>query len=149
MEEDIEKAVYEACTTPPLLLRDNRPQKIKKRLDLLRKIVARNQLANDVDLLVVKGEYDDQEYPLKSPFTIGRGNDNDLVATAAFASRNHCRLELIENQWILRDLNSTNGVYVNDEKITEHCLRHGDIIAIDTECIIFFSKEPLASTNII
>ena len=141
MEEDIEKAVYEACTTPPLLLRDKTSQKIKKRLNLLRKVVGRNQLANDVDLLLVLGESGDKKYPLKTPFAIGRDEQSDLVLTAVFSSRNHCILERVDSQWVLRDLNSTNGVYVNDKKITQHCLRHGDIIEIDAEHIIFFSKE--------
>ena len=141
MEEDIEKTVYEACTTPPLLLRDNTPQKIKKRLDLLREVVARNRLASDIDQLLVVGEYEDKKYPLKSPFTIGRARSNDLVLAAVYASRNHCVLELVENQWILRDLDSANGVNVNDEKVTQICLRHGDIIEIDDVHLIFFRKS--------
>ena len=141
MDRDIEKAVYEACTTPPLLLRDNTSQKIKNRLNVLRKVLARNELATDVDLLLVIGESGDKKYPLKTPFTIGRGKESDLVLTAAFSSRNHCILERVENQWILKDLNSTNGVYVNDKKVNQHYLRHGDIIDIDSESMIFFSKE--------
>ena len=142
MEDDIEKTVYEAYTTPPLLLDDEAPRIIKKRLEMLREVVSRNQLAIDIDMLVVMGgEFEDKKYPLKNPFTIGRGKDNDLVIAAVCASRHHCILELDEKQWILRDLNSTNGVYVNDEKVTQHYLRHGDIIEIDKECMIFFSSE--------
>ena len=50
---------------------------------------------------------------------IGRGLDCDIVINDAKASRKHCRLTRGESAFILEDLNSKNGTYVNGERITQ------------------------------
>ena len=140
MTRSFENAVYEACLTPPVLLRENPPEAIKRRLDFLTEILDRNQLANDIDWLLVVGLEADQKFKLKSPFSIGRSKRNDLVVGAVYASRNHCVLELNGEHWMLRDLNSSHGVYVNGHRVAQIFLKHGDLIKIDTVSIFFLPK---------
>lgn len=68
------------------------------------------------------------------PFRIGRDADNDLVVTAVGLSRRHAVITLdISTRMRLTDLNSTNGTFVNRERIEGSCLlREGDIIHFGT-----------------
>lgn len=61
---------------------------------------------------------------------IGRNHDNDIVIDNVGVSGNHA--EIIKNgeQYSIYDLNSTNGVYINGEKVTQKELRFGDEIGI-------------------
>ena len=66
------------------------------------------------------------------PFTIGRSTENDAVlAGDEFASARHARVESQRDGiWIL-DLGSTNGTWVNGERMDGRCrLRDGDVVRI-------------------
>jgi pSer/pThr/pTyr-binding forkhead associated (FHA) protein len=54
----------------------------------------------------------------KSVLTIGRENTNDIVIDHPLASRRHARLERDENGYLVRDLESTNGTYVDGDRIS-------------------------------
>ena len=62
--------------------------------------------------------------------TVGRTPDNDVQIDARFISRNHAVILAGPNHTIIEDLNSTNGVAVNQKRITRHTLRDGDSVAI-------------------
>jgi pSer/pThr/pTyr-binding forkhead associated (FHA) protein len=70
------------------------------------------------------------------PLTIGRSEDNAVPLDGdEFASAHHARIEAArDGVWIL-DLNSTNGTWVNGERLDgRHRLRQGDVVQIgDTE----------------
>src|SRR5712691_8772856 len=51
--------------------------------------------------------------------TIGRANDATLVLTDDYASSRHARLFPQDGQWIFEDLGSTNGTYVDRQKVTQ------------------------------
>ncbi|MEV0382961.1 FHA domain-containing protein [Nonomuraea sp. NPDC050643] len=52
------------------------------------------------------------------PITIGRANDATLVVTDDYASSRHARLFPQDGQWIVEDLGSTNGTYLDRSKVT-------------------------------
>ncbi len=62
--------------------------------------------------------------------TVGRTPDNDLQIDAKFISRNHAVIMAGPNHTIIEDLNSTNGVAVNNKRISRHTLRDGDLVSI-------------------
>lgn len=69
---------------------------------------------------------------------IGRGRDCDLPIPAPEASRRHCEIACEGNQFIVRDLGSTNGTFVNGEPLNAaHVLRPGDRIEIGNFAITF------------
>ncbi len=54
----------------------------------------------------------------EAPVTIGRSPDSTLVLTDDYASTHHARLLPHNGQWILEDLGSTNGTYLNHAKVS-------------------------------
>jgi hypothetical protein len=62
--------------------------------------------------------------------TIGRAEESDLQIDAKFISRHHAVILAGPNYTIIEDLNSTNGVLVNNRRVTRHTLKDGDNVAI-------------------
>jgi FHA domain len=54
----------------------------------------------------------------EAPITIGRAEDSTLVITDDYASARHARLVPRDGQWILEDLGSTNGTYLDRSKVS-------------------------------
>jgi tetratricopeptide (TPR) repeat protein len=66
---------------------------------------------------------------LESPkFTIGRGPENSLCLPSSVVSRLHAEVIRLGQDFVLRDLGSTNGSYLNGKRITESMLSDGDQI---------------------
>lgn len=73
----------------------------------------------------------------KSPYRIGRSEENDLSVNDDLSSREHALIEKVSSEqnpqhshYVLRDLGSTNGTFVNHEQISAHLLLDGDMIRI-------------------
>src|SRR5882724_5001692 len=82
-----------------------------------------------VTLQVLAGPYLGQSFTFDQhdTFLIGRSPDAHLyLPNDRFFSRNHCLLEIAPPRCFLRDLGSTNGTYVNDERVRESYLKNGD-----------------------
>jgi pSer/pThr/pTyr-binding forkhead associated (FHA) protein len=63
--------------------------------------------------------------------TIGRAARADLILDVALVSRLHCRLEADEDQVRVIDLESTNGTFVNDERVRQQAtLKSGDTLRV-------------------
>lgn len=63
--------------------------------------------------------------------TMGRAPGVDFVVDAALVSRVHCRLTLSDgNELLLEDLGSTNGTFVNGNKVTRTTLSDGDKLTV-------------------
>ncbi len=74
--------------------------------------------------------------------SIGRGPSNKLsFPDETFISRHHCTITYKKFQYVIKDLNSANGTYVNDIKIKETVLRDGDIIQIGA--LRFLFEDPM------
>jgi serine phosphatase RsbU (regulator of sigma subunit) len=70
----------------------------------------------------------------RSPFTIGRLPENDLVLGETDVSRKHAEIVKDGDRYVLRDLGSTYGTYVNEQKISgDHRLAHGDSIQFGSQ----------------
>lgn len=68
---------------------------------------------------------------LNGVITIGRKEGNNVVLSEPYVSGNHAKIFIKNNEIIIEDLNSTNGVFVNDEKVNGFSkLRANDRIRI-------------------
>ena len=78
---------------------------------------------------------------------IGRGDSNDVVIDDDLVSREHAVVERVEgpsdgsSKYILRDLGSTNGTFVNHKQVKEHLLNEDDMIRIGQSFFKFSLKE--------
>lgn len=72
-----------------------------------------------------------------SEFTVGKAPDNDLVVAEIGISRRHAKIRPEKAGYVVYDLVSTRGTYVNGQKITKRVLRDGDEIRIGPDPIIF------------
>jgi Inner membrane component of T3SS, cytoplasmic domain/zinc-ribbon domain len=85
-----------------------------------------------VGLLVVRhGPESGSSYRLEQPTTaIGRHPDSDVFLDDITVSRRHVLLEKDDQGYVLRDVGSLNGTYVNHERVEETRLAHGDEVQI-------------------
>ena len=73
-----------------------------------------------------------QELPLDGPqVLIGRADDNDLSIPTQYVSQHHILLVRQDGHTTLIDLHSTNGTFVNSERVSKHVLTDHDVITVD------------------
>ncbi len=83
-----------------------------------------------------------KEYPFaKDSITMGRQDDNTIVIDNLAVSGYHAKIDKLGGEYILTDLQSTNGTFVNDQKVVSHKLCHGDNIVIGKHVILFVATE--------
>jgi pSer/pThr/pTyr-binding forkhead associated (FHA) protein len=68
---------------------------------------------------------------VRDDYSIGRAEDNTVRLTERNISRRHARLTKPGDQWLLLDLASYNGCYVNGQRVSEkHEIVHGDLVQL-------------------
>jgi len=90
-----------------------------------------------------------KDYPFtKENMTIGRAEENDIVIDNLAVSGYHARIDKAGDTYILTDLQSTNGTFVNDKKIVSYRLRHKDKVSIGKHLLFFaLSKSEQAKAS--
>ncbi len=73
---------------------------------------------------------------------IGRRVENTLIVDDPRVSRNHAQLRAINGRYVLFDLDSTGGTYVNEERITQSILYPGDVISLAGVTLVYGQKNP-------
>lgn len=87
-----------------------------------------------------------QEHILDKPSVrIGRREGNDIRIDNLAVSGNHAKIEKIDGSYIIVDLKSTNGTFVNNKKIVQAKLRHLDEIMIGKHILIFEDESQEAA----
>ncbi len=74
---------------------------------------------------------------LRTRNLIGRAPESDLCLPMGTVSRRHAILEQTDQGWMVRDLQSENGTWVNNERIWERALADGDQVQFGTVSLIF------------
>ncbi len=95
-------------------------------------------------LVVRQGPIPGQIFELnKSEISIGRDISNDFVINDAEVSRKHAQLTLEGNRYKIEDLSSTNGTYIDGQRlIGPHLLSVGEIIMFGDNVGVIFDGEP-------
>lgn len=70
------------------------------------------------------------ELTVDKPTTIGRVEDNTFQIAEASVSSHHCEVLVRGNEVVIKDLNSTNGTFINGEKIAEAVLKPGQTLRL-------------------
>jgi hypothetical protein len=97
-------------------------------------------------LRFISGKYQGGEYPLgeSGELVIGRSSDLDMVLIEDMVSRKHAKISLAPGQITISDLGSTNGTFVNGEKVKRARLKEGDRILIGTSILKLVSVTRVA-----
>jgi serine/threonine protein kinase len=82
-----------------------------------------------------------QEYGLDKEITFGRSSKNTIRIGGSKASREHARIIRRGDAYVLDDLNSSNGTYINNVKIESQSLNHGDVVRIGEQEFTFVDTE--------
>lgn len=69
-------------------------------------------------LVITAGAKEGIEIPLSSqPLTIGRSSDSGLVIRDDYTSTHHARLMIMNDSWVIQDLDSTNGTFIDGSRV--------------------------------
>lgn len=79
-------------------------------------------------------------YELGERLTIGRGSDNQLVIDDATVSAHHAAIEKVGEGYQIRDLGSTNGVFVNGKRVPVSPIGVEDTIVVGTHDLQFVAQ---------
>jgi pSer/pThr/pTyr-binding forkhead associated (FHA) protein len=95
-------------------------------------------------LRFISGKYQGGMFPLRPnrEIVIGRSSDLDMVLVEDMVSRKHAKIVTSNNRVSIQDLGSTNGTFVNGEKVKKARLREGDRILIGTSILKLVAIEP-------
>jgi pSer/pThr/pTyr-binding forkhead associated (FHA) protein len=74
-------------------------------------------------------------------FIIGRQDTNDIVIDNLAVSFHHAKIESIGDEFLLIDLHSENGTFVNDQRIKAHWLSDGEVITIGKHILKFSNPK--------
>lgn len=89
--------------------------------------------------LIVRGT---KTFPLNQVvLNIGRHSENDLVLNDPHISRHHAQLRVINQHYVLFDVGSTGGVFLNSKKINQATLQSGDVIRLGTINLIYVQES--------
>lgn len=83
-----------------------------------------------------------QEIPSDREFKIGKVSDNDLAMAELGVSRYHAKIRPEKLGYVLYDLGSSRGTFVNNDKIEKKILREGDKIKVGPETLVFHIEKP-------
>ncbi|MDB4941546.1 MAG: hypothetical protein JWP97_1080 [Labilithrix sp.] len=94
-------------------------------------------------LRFISGKYQGGEFPIVNdkPIIVGRSSDLDMVLVEDMVSRKHARITMQQDQIWIEDLGSTNGSFVNGEKIKRARLKEGDRVLIGTSILKVIAGE--------
>ena len=99
---------------------------------------------NNPRLVFLDGEFKGKEVEIDKPiFTIGRIAGNDLVIPDPGVSKRHCRIMRKGEKFYIEDFGSTNGTYINGEKVEKGELKSGDMLDIGPAKLQFWMGEKL------
>jgi type II secretory pathway predicted ATPase ExeA len=98
---------------------------------------------NEIRMLVAIDDNESRELEIGTgQLSLGSSPDNDIQIKSEFVSPHHAQIISSPTGSVLRDLNSSNGTYVNAKRIKRHGLRDGDVITIGKDRIKYVRRLP-------
>ena len=105
--------------------------------------------ASRLALRFISGKYQGGEFPVvrDKEIIVGRSSDLDMVLVEDMVSRKHARITYENDQIVIEDLGSTNGTFVNGEKIRRAQLKEGDRVLIGTSILKVIATQDSAPSE--
>jgi pSer/pThr/pTyr-binding forkhead associated (FHA) protein len=98
-------------------------------------------------VVISEGPGTGSEYQVAQAVILGRLDSNDIPVKDTKASREHAKIYKQGDRFAIVDLNSSNGTFVNGERITKHLLEPGDEISIGTVRLLFEDPAAVAAAE--
>ena len=104
--------------------------------------VSLSQIARGTAILVLRGGEDEgNHFVLSAPVTnIGRHADSDIALDDITVSRRHCEISHEGSRFVVRDVGSLNGTYVNQKRVDSVELLQGDELQIGKFHVVFLER---------
>ncbi len=99
-------------------------------------------------LQFISGPHPDEFIKLRRDATIFGREKGDIIITDKEISSTHCQIQEIEGVYHIFDMNSTNGTFVNKDRILKAALKDGDTVTIGTTTFRFEVREEKAVRHI-
>jgi pSer/pThr/pTyr-binding forkhead associated (FHA) protein len=90
-------------------------------------------------LILTDKQHELDRHDLRGPVVIGRSPECDVVVRDVLLSRRHLRVEPLGERWVITDLGSKNGTFVDNQRIDKHVLNDADVVRAGRTRIIFKS----------
>jgi hypothetical protein len=102
-----------------------------------------SRAARSYVLRFISGKYQGGEFPVvaEKQIVVGRSSELDMVLVEDMVSRKHAKIAMQSDQIWIEDLGSTNGTFVNGEKIKRTRLKEGDRVLIGTSILKLIASE--------
>lgn len=106
-------------------------------------------MAAQYQLVMHSGPTPGKTFPLEGDvLTIGREASNQISINDAEISRKHSQLVLQGGKYVLTDLGSTNGTFVNGQRVTgQHVLQPGEVISLGEQINLLFESITFSDPN--
>jgi pSer/pThr/pTyr-binding forkhead associated (FHA) protein len=82
-----------------------------------------------------------------SSLTIGRRKDNDIVIDNLAVSGHHAKIDSLRDGFVLLDLQSKNGSFVNERLVNSHWLKNGDVVSIGKHFLVFSTEDDASAAD--
>ncbi len=93
--------------------------------------------------LIINGK---EQAPLeKAVINIGRRSSSDIILTDPMISRDHIQLRAEQGKYLIFDLSSTGGTFVNNRQVRSAVLKPGDVIRLGKTLLVYNQELPGAS----
>ena len=115
----------------------------------LAKIVEQNEPEKHLTRIEVRteGEFVNEYEFNAGRVIIGRSSDNEIYIRSKFVSRHHAQLIIDDTGCTIEDLNSTNGIFIEDQRVKKHRLLDGEIVSLGMHELIYTDLRPIASDD--
>ncbi len=141
MDNELKQKISEEYGLPTSFMTQP-PRDVEDRIQSLLKILLTHPPREDDNAcLLVKSKSETRWQTLDNPYTIGCHPDSSLQLLDKYISQRHCEIRKSDNIWIIEDLGSTNGIYINQTKLARKVLRDGDMIQIGGILVIYLGEK--------
>ncbi|NBN99140.1 MAG: FHA domain-containing protein, partial [Flavobacteriia bacterium] len=113
-------------------------QKNEHAEDRKKELLQEMRMRGNLPWLIVQIKGQEYRHEIDNPlFTIGREESNSLCIPVSTISRRHALIKFNHGEYLIEDLQSSNGVVVNGEKYQEILLAHGDVVQLGDVYLTF------------
>ncbi|MGB9435179.1 MAG: sigma 54-interacting transcriptional regulator [Candidatus Acidiferrum sp.] len=96
-------------------------------------------------LVAINGPLRKSEYPIRGELALGRDEDNTIRLEDPWVSAHHCTIAEQNGRYVLSDLESHAGTFVNGIPVKQRELKGGDEVAVGNSLFLFQAESPVRS----